>query len=436
MDSKRPLQDEEDSDPDVTWNHPKRPRTRTFDIASHVGVHARRNEHYSPQLAHGDYTIAWICALFLELAASRAMLDEVHPRLPNLDHDDNVYVLGRIHQHNVVMACLPGQYGTNNAAIVATNLKRSFPNIRATLMVGIGGGSPSQADVYLGDVVVGSRVMQYDMGKVVESGRFQETAVAKTPSPLLNSAVSNLRSKHAAHQSGDWMASLLKSRLPALSHPGERHPDRLFLASYEHRPLGAQTCDGCDQNEVQLRAHRLSNEPKIHYGVIASANRVMKNAKERDEIAQRHSALCFEMEAAGMMDNVQCLPIRGICDYSDSHKNKAWQDYAAATAAAYARELLEVIPTLSGVVLTRANTTRIGLVSEPDTAGNNPPPVPASWAFYHTDGVTSRRPSFRTAAAAGIPQLRANRCPKNHHPDRTYQNLPLASGALKIPGLA
>ncbi|KFA53540.1 hypothetical protein S40293_10316, partial [Stachybotrys chartarum IBT 40293] len=56
------------------------------------------------------------------------------------------------------------------------------------------------------------------------------------------------------------------------------------------------------------------------------------------------SALCFEMEAAGSMDNLQCLPIRGICDYSDSHKNKAWQDYAAATAAAYARELLEILP--------------------------------------------------------------------------------------------
>jgi hypothetical protein len=72
----------------------------------------------------------------------------------------------------------------------------------------------------------------------------------------------------------------------------------------------------------------------------------MRNGKERDEIARRHSALCFEMEAAGMMDNVQCLPIRGICDYSDSHKDKVWQDYAAATAAAYARELLEVIPTI------------------------------------------------------------------------------------------
>jgi nucleoside phosphorylase len=50
------------------------------------------------------------------------------------------------------------------------------------------------------------------------------------------------------------------------------------------------------------------------------------------------------MEAAGPMDIIPCLPIRGICDYSDSHKNKEWQRYAAATAAAYARELIEEIP--------------------------------------------------------------------------------------------
>ncbi len=288
---------------------------------------------------HGDYTIAWICALSLELAASRAMLDEEHPLLPNQPGDDNTYVLGRIDQHNVVMTCLPGQYGTNNAAIVATNLKRSFPNVRATLMVGIGGGSPSQADIYLGDVVVGTRVIQYDMGKMIAGGLFQETADAKTPARLLNSAVSALQSNPDSR-----MASILRRRLPNIRRPN--HPDRLFQASYEH-PLGAQTCIGCDPEKLQPRRGCLSDEPKTHYGVIASGNRVMKDGRARDDIAQRLSALCFEMEAAGMMDNLQCLPIRGICDYSDSHKNKEWQDYAAATAAAYGRELLEGLSPLS-----------------------------------------------------------------------------------------
>jgi hypothetical protein len=95
-------------------------------------------------------------------AASRAMLDEQHPLQPGIAGDDSTNVLRRILRHNAVRVCPPGQYGTNNAAIVATNLKRTFPSIRATLMVGIADGSPSQADLYLGDVVVGTRVMQYD----------------------------------------------------------------------------------------------------------------------------------------------------------------------------------------------------------------------------------------------------------------------------------
>ncbi|KAK4459808.1 putative ankyrin repeat domain-containing protein [Cladorrhinum samala] len=365
MDLKRPLQTEEDSDPDATWNHPKRPRTRTFDNVYHLGVPGSCDEHYSHQLTHQDYTIAWICALHLELAVSRAMLDEVHRGLPNLDRDDNVYVLGRIHQHNVVMVCLPGQYGTNNAAIVATNLKRSFPNLRATLMVGIGGGSPSQADLYLGDVVVGTRIIQYDLGKVTAGGLFQGTAEAKTPSQLLSSAVMALRSKYGPDRSHSHqlIGSLLQSRLPNILRP--KSPDRLFQASYEHL-VGASTCINCDLEKLQPRAARVSEEPRIHYGVIASGNRVMKDGKARDDIAQRHSVLCFEMEAAGMMDNLQCLPIRGICDYSDSHKNKEWQDYAAATAAAYARELLQELPPSSRK---REQTpTYIADASQPNTA--------------------------------------------------------------------
>ena len=333
MNPKRTYQDEE---PSASLS--KRPRT--FDAASNRCIYPNHNA-YSPYV-HGNYTIAWICALHLELAASRAMLDEEHPLPPSQAGDDNIYVLGRIDQHNVVMTCLSGQYGTNNAAIVATNLKRSFPSIRATLMVGIGGGSPSQADLYLGDVVVGTRVMQYDMGKMIAGGLFQETADAKTPAWLLSSAVSALRSKHGPYRSSSRMGCILRSRLPNILRPN--HPDHLFQASYEHHPIGAPTCIDCDLEKLQPRGTRLSDEPRIHYGVIASGNRVMKDGKARDEIAQRLSALCFEMQAAGIMDNLQCLPIRGICDYSDSHKNKEWQDYAAATAAAYARELLEGLP--------------------------------------------------------------------------------------------
>ena len=44
------------------------------------------------------------------------------------------------------------------------------------------------------------------------------------------------------------------------------------------------------------------------------------------------------------MNSFLCLVIRGICDYADTHKNKEWQPYAAATAAACGKEILSVIP--------------------------------------------------------------------------------------------
>ncbi|WAO86248.1 PNP-UDP-1 domain-containing protein [Fusarium falciforme] len=93
-------------------------------------------------------------------------------------------------------------------------------------------------------------------------------------------------------------------------------------------------------NHIQKRPLRPTDHPEIHYGLIASANRVLKDAAVRDRWAREHGILCFEMEAAGVMNTFPCLVIRGVCDYADSYKSKEWQEYAAATAAAYAKLLL------------------------------------------------------------------------------------------------
>ncbi|EWZ85352.1 hypothetical protein FOWG_11854 [Fusarium oxysporum f. sp. lycopersici MN25] len=284
------------------------------------------------------YTVAWICALHIEMAASRAMLDEEHDGLPQQANDSNSYILGTIQKHNVVIACLP-EYGTNNAAIVLSNMKTTFPNIRMGLMVGIGGGVPTKADIQLGDIVVGVRVMQYDLGKVV-NGRLQRTAVPKIPASSIRASISNLRSRHELSCSRVPLILRDKmSKYPAYHRP--REPDRLFRSSYNHES-SISTCDECDQSKLEARIMRASTDPVIHYGGIASGNQVMKDAASRDDIARELDVMCFEMEAAGLMDIMPCLPIRGICDYSDSHKAKEWQRYAAATAAAYAYELLEI----------------------------------------------------------------------------------------------
>jgi hypothetical protein len=100
---------------------------------------------------------------------------------------------------------------------------------------------------------------------------------------------------------------------------------------------------------------------KIHYGTVGSVDQVMKDAILSNQWALKENILCFKIEAAGelnysycgllllivvsgLIDLFPCLVIRGICDYTDSYKNKVWQLYDSATAAAYVKELLLVIP--------------------------------------------------------------------------------------------
>lgn len=308
-----------------------------------------------PPLANPEYTIGWISALPLELAASRAMLDDDHGQPREQDkHDNNNYHLGRIEQHNVVMACLPaGVYGTTSAATVATQMLFSFPSIRFGLMVGIGGGIPAKdVDVRLGDVVVSKPdgtlggVVQHDFGKIGLNGKFVRSGSLNKPPPVLLKAIASLQAEHELEPSKipDYLEAM------CTKHPKLRASylyqgvsnDRLFETVCEH--VGGHTCDSCDEGKVVRRAERDDNTPVIHYGIIASGNSVIKDAMTRDRIGDELGAICFEMEAAGLVDNFPCLVIRGICDYADSHKNKNWQRYAAATAAAYAKELLSIIP--------------------------------------------------------------------------------------------
>ncbi|KAJ5907499.1 hypothetical protein N7495_000181 [Penicillium taxi] len=317
--------------------------------------HKTSHHDVLPALQYDRYTIGWVCALHIEMAAARAMLDNSHEALPTHTDDRNTYILGNINQHNIVIACLPTeQYGTNNAAIVMTNMKRTFPAIRACLMVGVGGGVPSKADVRLGDIVVGTRVMQYDLGKVLGSGLLQPTATFRISNHLLGTVVSAVRSKHELGPSR--VLSILQQKLGQLPYGRPDLPDRLFDANYKHATLSG-SCDECDHSKLVPRSERMSDEVKIHYGAIASGNQVMRDGIARDDIARKLDVICFEMESAGLMDILPCLPIRGICDYSDSHKSKEWQRFAAATAAAYARELLEELP------MTKSHTSIVSMVN-------------------------------------------------------------------------
>jgi nucleoside phosphorylase len=284
-----------------------------------------------------------------EFTAAQEMLDEEHQDLPSIGNDSNVYTLGCIGEHNVVLACLPaGQTGTNSAAAVALQMKATFQAIRFGLMVGIGGGVPSEeADIRLGDIVVSlpgkghGGVVQFDFGKTTP-GIFERTGFLNAPPPMLLAAVSKLRSNQDRGKDGlsQHLSKLSRIQKFCRDMAGS---DVLFEAQYNH--VGGNNCASCVDSQQVQRKERGNHNPVVHYGTIASGNQVMRDGRVRDQISSEFGGvLCFEMEASGLMNSLPCLVIRGICDYADSHKNKRWQPYAAGTAAAYAKALLLVVP--------------------------------------------------------------------------------------------
>lgn len=308
-----------------------------------------------------DYTVGWICAITTEFVAAQAFLEEEHGRPENLSpNDNNSYVLGKIAGHNVVIAVLPkSEYGTTAAATVARDMVHSFPNVRVGLMVGIGGGAPSpKHDIRLGDIVVGSRsgerggVFQYDYGKTIQNQDFVTTGHLNQAPPSILTAVSALeasydRTGHQLYAKVDAALENVKQR-KKYDRP-DCTSDRLYQNTYPHPQNLSERCNdvcGNDLGHLVALPERGDDDdgPVVHYGLIASANALMKDATIRDKLAAENDVLCFETGAAGLETHFPCLVIRGICAYADSHEYREWQGYAAMVAAAYAKDLLRQLP--------------------------------------------------------------------------------------------
>ncbi|KAI6276554.1 hypothetical protein MCOR28_009830 [Pyricularia oryzae] len=88
----------------------------------------------------------------------------------------------------------------------------------------------------------------------------------------------------------------------------------------------------------------ISQRIRVWYGRIGFGEKLVKDARKRDQLRDEYDFIGFEMEAAGTMNRIPVGVIRGVCDYGDLHKNKRWQPYAAAMAAAYAKAVLAAIP--------------------------------------------------------------------------------------------
>lgn len=313
----------------------------------------------SKRLSCADYHVAWICPVSdVELLPSYLMLDEVHscPSY-NTQYDDNTYIFGTIVGHKVVIAtCPPRLTGNLNAGRLTGSMFKTFPNIRMTILVGIGDGVPRSPipkdpleDVHLGDIVVGwpsdgkPACVYYDWARWKVNGRYEILGTIDKSDWRLMNAFGLLENEHILGKTKFQHQFARLRDHEKFAHPGLEH-DRLFKAAYHHMGEYGSNCNACDRNELVHRFPRTEDDKNrfvFHRGRIVSSNTVIRNGERRDQISRKcDGVLCIEMEAAGVDVNRNCLVIRGISNYADSHKDDSWKHHAAGKAAAFTRELL------------------------------------------------------------------------------------------------
>lgn len=313
-----------------------------------------------PPSSREDFKIAIICALTLEAKAVVQLFDATYDE--NLDQyrkapgDKNTYTLGSIGKYHVVLVYMPGA-GKGYASSVATNVKRSYACLELALVVGVCGGVPytksqtsPRQDIFLGDVIVSKGVVQFDLGRLHPTGFARKnTALANLPRPSPE-ILSFLNKLDVCY---DRLSDRLATYLPDVQkkfpsgYPGAEK-DRLFNPEYEHQEVNCKCTEYTHCNNSILSRQRdparYDQGIVVHFGLIASGDTVMMSARDRDQICEIEDIIGFEMEGAGVWENLPCIVIKGVSDYADSHKTKEWQHFAAASAAACMRAVLDETP--------------------------------------------------------------------------------------------
>jgi len=334
-----------------------------------------------PPSQRKSFEIAIICALQSEANAVEALFDicwddegKTYGKAPG---DPNAYTTGVIGTHNIVLAHMSGM-GKGNAAGVAASFRS-----RLALVVGICGGVPhgtnDKEEILLGDVIISDGLIEYDFGRRLPNKLIRKNALQDSlarPNTEIRALLAKLKGNRGRMRLRDNASYHFMDLEQNLGVEKARYPgadaDKLFEPTYRHKHHDLPACTLCSKcakkedevcqialesscSELKCNDNKLvprrrlikamdsttAQEPVIHYGLIASGDAVMKSGEDRDAIAAKENVIAFEMEGAGVWDNFPCVVIKGVCDYADSHKNKGWQNYAAATAAACMKAFLK-----------------------------------------------------------------------------------------------
>ncbi|KAG7435260.1 hypothetical protein Forpi1262_v005277 [Fusarium oxysporum f. sp. raphani] len=294
------------------------------------------------------YTIAWIAPLEIEAQAALHMLDNRHDgRFPTSRGDDYIFLAGDINGHNIAIATLPAgqEYGTGSAAALASQIKKFFANLWFGLLVGVAAGLPNlrkipPIDIRLGDVLVGlsegdsAGLVAYDLGKETTEGfqLLRSGQVLANTETVVRSAIGNIKIR--APDDTDVF-------LPFYERIKDKEHSRgIFADPGQEKDTFYDIGDDGVDSPVQRMQRPTDRRTRVWYGSIGSGDKLTKNTLKRNGIRDHYEVIGLEMEAAGTMNRIPVGVIRGVCDYADQHKNKEWQPYAAAMAAAYAKAVI------------------------------------------------------------------------------------------------
>ncbi|WYZ41486.1 hypothetical protein EsH8_V_000381 [Colletotrichum jinshuiense] len=335
-----------------------------------------------------DFQVAIICALPLEYDSAALVFDEFwdgdNDQLGKVSGDYNVYRTGRVGRHNVVLLLLPNM-GKVGAASAAANLRSTYTGIKLAVLAGICGGVPnpgSENELLLGDVVISKSVVQYDLGRQYSDQFVRRDTVDDAlgrPSKEIRTLIASFETRSDRDRLQRRVDQILQQIQQKTAggdgdHDLYQRPsaseDLLFEPGYIHRHRDDRACGcseagackvardtsceklRCDKGHLVSRK-RLKNRQdrpgdastahgtRVFVGRVGSGDTVMKSGLDRDRIAAEHGLVAFEMEGAGVWDEIPCIIVKAVCDYADSHKNKNWQDFAAARAASTTKALLE-----------------------------------------------------------------------------------------------
>lgn len=350
-----------------------------------------RNLSKPPPRSRSEVTIAVLCALSKEFNAVAAVFDESweSAHYGKTQGDPNTYTIGRLGPHYVVAVLIAGM-GKVQSATAAAGVRSSFVGIRLGLVVGICGGAPKTPgtseeagdEILLGDVIITNKLVQTDFGRQLPDAVYIKDTLDDSLGRHSSEVRGFLKALGTFQIAKDLRNDTARNLTELLSVDGFekfRHPgfaqDKLFPSEYRHKHHQAgkcSVCDGCDSSsgkvcDVALNStcealgcdesglvvrSRLTSlkqseimepelyKPAIHIGTMGSSDQVIKSASHRDMWTSSHQIIGFEMEGAGAWDSFPTILIKGVCDYADSHKNKSWQGYASASAAACLKAVL------------------------------------------------------------------------------------------------